>query len=42
MAANDKVLEMKLRYEIKPILMEYVKDGILLNEAKDKILKLNV
>ncbi|MCG8520982.1 MAG: AAA family ATPase, partial [Pseudomonadales bacterium] len=30
MAKNVKELEMKLKYEIKPILREYVKDGLLL------------
>jgi 5-methylcytosine-specific restriction enzyme B len=37
-------LEMKLRYEIKPLLYEYLKDGVLSSEAEVEIekLKLNV
>ncbi|WP_421825184.1 AAA family ATPase [Fulvitalea axinellae] len=34
---GDRELKMKLEYEIKPILREYVKDGLLLENAKDKI-----
>ena len=30
-------LKMKLEYEIKPILREYLKDGILLEDAKNEI-----
>lgn len=43
--ANDKeALQMKLDYEIKPLLKEYVKDGVLSIDAITKIheLKLNV
>lgn len=41
--ANDaKELVFKLEYEIKPILREYLKDGILLQHAKDEIEKLHV
>ena len=29
MAKSDKDLKLKLEYEIKPLLLEYVKDGIL-------------
>ncbi|MEW6077706.1 MAG: AAA family ATPase [Thermodesulfobacteriota bacterium] len=39
---DENELKMKLDYEIKPILKEYLKDGILLERAKDKIEKLNV
>jgi 5-methylcytosine-specific restriction enzyme B len=42
LAKEDNELPMKLEYEIKPLLREYVKDGILLSEAKDKIEALNV
>jgi 5-methylcytosine-specific restriction enzyme B len=42
LAKNESELPMKLEYEIKPLLREYVKDGILLSEAKDKIEGLNV
>ena len=36
--ANDKnELEEKLKYQIKPLLEEYVKDGVLNEHAKDKI-----
>ncbi|MBK8711369.1 MAG: AAA family ATPase [Niastella sp.] len=34
---DDKELKLKLEYEIIPILQEYLKDGILLDKAKDKI-----
>lgn len=37
LAKNLKELQMKLDYEIKPILNEYVKDGILSEGAKDII-----
>lgn len=33
-------LEMRLRYEIIPILNEYIKDGLLLESAKDEIEKI--
>lgn len=41
---DEKVSTLKLRleYEIKPLLREYVKDGILLNEAEGLIESLNV
>lgn len=39
---DDAELEMKLKYEIKPILMEYLKDGVLLASAETEIEKLNV
>jgi MoxR-like ATPase len=42
LAKDESELPVKLEYEIKPLLREYVKDGILLSEAKDKIEKLNV
>lgn len=39
---SDDELSLKYEYEIKPILKEYVKDGILNKEAEDKINNLNV
>jgi 5-methylcytosine-specific restriction endonuclease McrBC GTP-binding regulatory subunit McrB len=42
LAQDDAELALKLKYEIKPILREYVKDGILLNGAKKEIENLNV
>ena len=36
-AENEEVFKMKLEYEIKPILKEYVKDGILDDDAIEKI-----
>lgn len=42
LADDDKKLEMKLLYEIKPILKEYLKDGVLLETAKIEIDNLNV
>ena len=44
MAQNLEELQNKLEYEIKPLLLEYLKDGILkLNdEIKDKVNKLNI
>ena len=36
-ANNKDELEEKLKYQIKPLLDEYVKDGILNENAKDKI-----
>jgi MoxR-like ATPase len=35
-------LEIRLKYEILPLLKEYVKDGLLLPEAEEKIKKLHV
>jgi MoxR-like ATPase len=37
---DDKELELRLKYEILPILREYVKDGILLDLAKEELQKL--
>lgn len=37
---NEKQLELKLEFEIKPLLNEYVKDGILNEEAIKEIAKL--
>jgi hypothetical protein len=34
-------LKLKLEYEIKPILREYLKDGVLFETAKEKINALN-
>ncbi len=42
LAKSEDELKMKLEFEIKPILNEYVKDGILNNQAKEKIAALNV
>ena len=44
MSDEDFILELrkKLKYEIKPILYEYIKDGILLDSAKDFVDNLNV
>lgn len=39
---NDDEIAMKLKYDIKPLLMEYVKDGILKNDAEPLIEKLSV
>ena len=39
---DDAKLQMKLLYEIKPILKEYLKDGVLLETAKSEIDNLNV
>ncbi len=39
---NDNQLKMKLDYEIKPILKEYLKDGILLDSAAVHIDNLKV
>ena len=36
-AENEAELKIKLQYEVKPILKEYLKDGILLESAKDII-----
>lgn len=38
---DDAEITMKLKYEIKPLLQEYIKDGVLLESAKDKIADLN-
>jgi hypothetical protein len=42
LAKDEKELGLKLKYEIKPILNEYVKDGILKGTAKAEIAKLTV
>ena len=42
LAANTAELQLKLEYEIKPILKEYLKDGVLLNSAEEEINQLNV
>lgn len=39
---DDNKIVMKLKYEIKPLLFEYVKDGVLLETAKEEISALNV
>jgi 5-methylcytosine-specific restriction enzyme B len=39
---DDDELKLKLQFEIKPILREYLKDGIFLETANDKIESLNV
>lgn len=39
---DDSEIAMKLKYDIKPILREYVKDGILRNEAEQPIEQLSV
>jgi 5-methylcytosine-specific restriction endonuclease McrBC GTP-binding regulatory subunit McrB len=39
---NENELKMKLNFEIKPILREYVKDGVLLEIVAEKIEELNV
>lgn len=42
LAASTDELKRKLEYEVKPILREYVKDGILLNETEALIEQLSV
>jgi 5-methylcytosine-specific restriction endonuclease McrBC GTP-binding regulatory subunit McrB len=42
LVANDEQLEIQLEYEIKPILLEYVNDGILKVEARPVIENLKV
>jgi 5-methylcytosine-specific restriction enzyme B len=42
LAKEEETLKFKLEYEIKPILREYLKDGILLETAKQKIKELDV
>lgn len=39
---DDNELKIRLKYEIKPILKEYLKDGILMESAVEKIENLNV
>jgi len=40
--ADEKTLISKLKYEIKPLLKEYIYDGILLPSAKEEISNLSV
>ena len=41
--ANDtKELEEKLKYQIKPLLLEYIKDGILVEDTKKDVESLNI
>lgn len=40
MANNEDKLKLKLEYEIKPILREYVKDGILIDKGENKVIEL--
>lgn len=42
LAENEEKLKMKLEYEIKPILREYIKDGILNESAREIADKLHV
>ena len=42
LAENENTLKLKLDFEIKPLLKEYVKDGILNEKASDKIKELSV
>ena len=42
LAQTEAELKRKLEYEIKPILREYLKDGILLSETESEIEKLSV
>jgi Cdc6-like AAA superfamily ATPase len=42
MAANEMELALKLEYEIKPLLKEYLREGILLSSAQEVIAKLHV
>lgn len=42
MAKNIEELGLKLEYDIKPILLEYIKDGVLLPDAKEEIETLKV
>ena len=39
---NDEDLKLKLDFEIKPILREYLKDGVFLENANEIIESLNV
>ena len=39
---DDDEIGMKLKYEIKPLLIEYINDGVLLESARDKVNDLNV
>ena len=42
LAKDEDELKIRLEYEIKPILKEYLKDGIFLESANEKIEELNV
>lgn len=42
LAEDEEKLKLKLEYEIKPILREYVQDGVLLDSALPKIESLSV
>jgi 5-methylcytosine-specific restriction protein B len=42
LADNLEILRLKLEYEIKPILCEYLKDGILNQKAENEIKKLTI
>lgn len=39
---DDSEIAMKLKYAIKPLLLEYINDGVLLESARDEINDLNV
>ncbi len=39
---DDNEIAMKLKYEIKPLLMEYISDGVLLESARVMVNDLNV
>lgn len=39
---DDNEIAMKLKYEIKPLLIEYINDGVLLESAREKVKELNV
>lgn len=40
--SDNEIIKIKLEYEIKPILREYLKDGVFLETANEKIEALNV
>lgn len=42
LAENESTLKLKLDFEIRPLLKEYVKDGILNEKANEKIKELSV
>ncbi|SDD34131.1 ATPase family associated with various cellular activities (AAA) [Algoriphagus faecimaris] len=42
LAEDEATLKLKLDFEIKPLLMEYVKDGILNEKASEKIKELSL
>lgn len=39
---DDNEIKMKLKYEIRPLLIEYINDGVLLESAWEKVKELNV